>query len=234
MCDVYYAIGDIHGELSKLRNLHERISAHHAEHFAALSHTRIHLGDYVDRGPNSCGVIDYIKELSLNDDFQVINLKGNHEVLMTEAQTSIRATALNHWLVNGGEEALRSYDNVPDKSSVEAHIKWIKTLPSIYIDECKNLVFVHAGIDPETFPDCTEDIHMWTRNAAFFQSEHWTNPALANTIVIHGHTPTLTDYPDISRDGRRINIDTGACYGGPLSAVVLAPNTKPYFIFHDQ
>lgn len=233
MSHIYYAIGDIHGELEKLRNLHDHISHFHNNLYPHLPHTRIHLGDYVDRGPDSFGVIDYIQSLSEAKEFKLINLKGNHEVLMLHAHQSPKQTALRHWLTNGGEQTLASYQNEDQKKKLDAHIKWIEKLPTLYKDDARKLIFVHAGIDPETYPKDDEATHLWTRNINFFESEHWENPALLDTTVIHGHTPTLTDYPDVSKDGRRINVDTGACYGGPLSAVVLAPNEKPKFLFSD-
>lgn len=232
--EVYYAIGDIHGELSKLEELHDRISHFHDKHYAGHRHIRVHLGDYVDRGPQSYGVIEFIKSLSNCDEFQTINLRGNHEVLMANAQERQTQSAKKHWLVNGGAETIESYNHPKGQSAIEAHIAWFSNCPTIHRVPERGLIFVHAGIDPESYPDCDASTHMWTRSAPFFHSETWTNPALQNKLVIHGHTPTLTDYPDISKDGRRINIDTGACYGGPLSAVALAPNEPPQFIFHDQ
>jgi len=221
---IYYAIGDIHGELSKLKSLHENISNFHYNFYSDHPHTRIHLGDYVDRGPESQGVIQ---------SFDLINLQGNHEIMMLEAYQKPNETAHRHWLTNGGQETLSSYENSKHENSYESHIEWISNLPTLYRNEERKLIFVHAGIDPETYPEDNKAIHLWTRNPTFFDSEHWINPALENTIVIHGHTPTLTDYPDISKDGRRINVDTGACYGGPLSAVVLVKGEKPRFLFSD-
>lgn len=230
---VYYAIGDIHGELDKLRSLHNHISDFHTAMYPGRPHIVIHLGDYVDRGPNSYGVIDYIQSLDDDESFKVINLKGNHEVLMLRAHQSPKKTALRHWLVNGGEQTLESYPSRGQNKSLNAHLNWIETLPTLYKDETRDLIFVHAGINPETYPEYDNDVHLWTRNTTFFDSEHWMNPKLNGVTVIHGHTPTLTDYPDISKDGRRINVDTGACYGGPLSAVVLAAGDKPRFLFSD-
>ncbi len=229
---VYYAIGDIHGELDKLRSLHHHILNYHNAIYVDRSFAIVHLGDYVDRGPNSHGVIDYIQSLDEEKGFDVINLQGNHEVLMLKAHQSPKQTARHHWLANGGERTLASYadDDVKNKT-LNTHLKWIESLPTLYRDEARDLIFVHAGINPETYPEYDKDVHLWTRNARFFQSEHWENPKLIGTTVIHGHTPTLTDYPDISKDGRRINVDTGACYGGPLSAVVLAEGDKPRFLF---
>jgi len=233
MSFVYYAIGDIHGELEKLRILHDRISQFHNALYPDRPHTRIHLGDYVDRGPDSRGVIDYIQSLCEDEDFNVVNLKGNHEILMLQAHQSPKETALRHWLSNGGEQTMSGYQDDSQKAKLQSHLNWIDRLPTFYRDETRKLVFVHAGINPETYPKYDDAVHMWTRNATFFASENWINPALKGVTVIHGHTPTLTDYPDISKDGRRINVDTGACYGGPLSAVVLAPEENPRFIFSD-
>ena len=228
---VYYAIGDIHGELEKLQSLHNHILNFHKTMHRNRPHLIIHLGDYVDRGPNSSGVIDYIKSLDDNESFNIANLKGNHEVLMLKALKSSQKTPLRHWLDNGGEQTLASYPNRIHNTNLNTHLHWIETLPTLYKDDNRNLIFVHAGINPETYPKDDDHVHLWTRSPAFFESQHWINPKLKDVTVIHGHTPTLTDYPDISQDGRRINIDTGACYGGPLTAVVLALGDKPHFLF---
>ncbi|WP_371396665.1 metallophosphoesterase family protein [Fretibacter rubidus] len=231
---VYYAIGDIHGELSKLRALHDNISAFHEKNYVNRPHTRIHLGDYVDRGPDSCGVIDFVQDLSDNETFSTINLRGNHEVLMAGAMGGQSVRSEQHWLVNGGQQTLESYVDKGQQQLMKSHIAWFESCPTLYCDQGRGLVFVHAGIDPQSYPACDTATHMWTRSSEFFESENWTNPALEKVRVVHGHTPTLTDYPDISKDGRRINIDTGACYGGPLSAVALAEGKPPQFIFHDK
>ena len=230
---IYYAIGDIHGELTKLRLLHDKISNHHSKFYSDRPHTRIHLGDYVDRGPESCGVINYIQSLDDDKSFDVINLQGNHEIMMLEAHQTSNKTALRHWLVNGGEQTIESYKAQLSSHDFEKHRDWASKLPTLYADDARKLIFVHAGIDPDTYPEDEKVVHLWTRKPVFFESEHWTNPALQGTKVIHGHTPTLTDYPEISKDGRRINLDTGACYGGPLTAVVLAQDEKPLFLFSD-
>jgi len=228
---IYYAIGDIHGELNKLRTLHDNISSFHNKHYPERPHTRIHLGDYIDRGPKSCGVIKYVQALDEDEDFEVINLLGNHEIMMLEAHKTTNKIALRHWLANGGKETMRSYQRHQTIHEIERHLEWISLLPTIFKDESRNLIFVHAGINPETYPDEDPSIHLWTRNKSFFESENWTNPALKGVTIIHGHTPTLVNYPEISKDGRRINLDTGACYGGPLTAVALTEGEKPRFIF---
>jgi serine/threonine protein phosphatase 1 len=96
-------------------------------------------------------------------------------------------------------------------------------------DQARGLVFVHGGIDPNTFPECSDEVRMWTRSTKFFRSEHWPErEELHDLLVIHGHTPTDDFEPDVQR--RRINVDTGACFGGALTAAVLAPGEAPRFL----
>ncbi|MEZ5938799.1 MAG: hypothetical protein R3C52_11350, partial [Hyphomonadaceae bacterium] len=79
-------------------------------------------------------------------------------------------------------------------------------------------------------PGCSEQVRLWTRSRKFFDSAAWPErPELDGLLVVHGHTPTSDFAPDIQ--ARRINIDTGACFGGPLSAVMLKPGEDPSFIF---
>ena len=96
-------------------------------------------------------------------------------------------------------------------------------------DEARGLVFVHGGIDPKTFPNEHDEVRMWTRSEKFFRSD--AGPIarrLRDILVVHGHTPTHDFEPDVQR--RRINVDTGACFGGPLTSVVLAPDQAPRFL----
>ena len=117
MQPVIYAVGDIHGEADRLKRLHNHIFEHHA-----LAHTDtpliiVHLGDYVDRGPDSCHVIDYLQALQGPEGAQIINLKGNHEAMMLDAL--LRNESKTMWLNNGGDATMESYqsagyDTVPD------------------------------------------------------------------------------------------------------------------------
>ena len=111
------------------------------------------------------------------------------------------------------------------------HVDWMRALPTMVVDGDAGVVFVHAGIDPDKFPMCEDAVHMWTRTSQFFESTSWDNPSLENMLVVHGHTPTVDAQPDVSDDGRRLNLDTGAVYGGALSAAAIVGGKVAQF-FH--
>lgn len=227
---VYYAIGDIHGEASRLRRMHNTIHAMHAERFGEFGKTVIHLGDYVDRGPDSYDVIETIIALEKQPDISVISLKGNHEQLMLDACLKVDQHAWRCWLKNGGDDTLSSYQQRNFTTPPVYHLDWLRARASMHWDKSAKLIFVHAGIDPHKFPLGDDRIKLWTRARSFFDTTCWSSPELDGMRVVHGHTPTKNDKPEISEDRRRINIDTGACYGGPLTAVVIAPGQDPSFL----
>lgn len=125
---------------------------------------------------------------------------------------------------------MKNYQANGHKEPPKLHLDWVRDLPTFYWDRQEKLVFVHAGIDPSHFPNDGEDRHLWTRSRRFFDTSKWGYALPVDTTVIHGHTPTRSGHPDITRDLRRINIDTGACYGGNLTSVILAPGESPRFI----
>jgi len=228
---VIYAIGDIHGEAERLADLHAHIFHHHSALHKGHPITIIHLGDYVDRGPDSCGVIKLIRRLSERPDCKTISLRGNHEQMMLEALSPGGKSNLDFWLRSGGAETLQSYINHGYEEVPGKHLTWMNALPSLHTEPEAKLIFVHAGIDPALYPNCREDIRLWTRSARFFASDLWSNPALEGWRVVHGHTPTDDFEPELSgADARRINIDTGAVFGGALTAAVFAPGEAVRFL----
>jgi serine/threonine protein phosphatase 1 len=228
---VYYAIGDIHGEIDKLLRLYEMIAEDAEAHGAATM--LIHLGDMIDRGPDSRGVVDLAMTLEQATD--CVSLKGNHEELMLYAYDRPDTAGIFHWASNGGDETIASYraanGDVDDwrEAIDQRHLDWLRARPVEYRDEERKLLFVHAGIDPRRYPNCPEEVKLWTRSPVFFNPKRWPKrPELDGLIVVHGHTPTEDFEPDLKLN--RINVDTGACFGGPLTAVVLAPGEAPRFL----
>ena len=231
---VYYAIGDVHGMAKSLLALHALIREDHRRMGGKA--TVIHLGDYVDRGPDSRQVIELAMGLERAAEkaknLSVFSLLGNHEQMMLDAYDGAHDTAEQHWLMNGGSDAVKSYARAKDADPSDwrplidaAHAEWLRGLPTLLVDESRKLVFVHAGIDPMTYPDCKDEIRIWTRSPRFFDPDKWPDrPELEGIRVIHGHTPT-PDFAPYS-DHRRVNVDTGCVYGGPLTCAVLAPD-KP-------
>ncbi len=136
---------------------------------------------------------------------------------MLHAYGREETAGLYHWASNGGDQTIASYEQANGKKDhwreaidIE-HVKWLHTLPTIHRDETRGLVFVHGGIDPKTFPECSDEIRMWTRSDKFFKSERWPDRAeLKDILVVHGHTPTRDFEPDQQR--RRINVDTGRLF----------------------
>ena len=227
----YYAIGDVHGELAKLDELLRFIREDAARR--KTPHKVVFLGDMIDRGPDSRGVVERAKAMC--EGGEALAVKGNHEELMLHAVDQYDSIGIYFWAENGGDETIDSYmraNGVKDdfRDAIDkAHVKWMRALPTMIRDEERGLVFVHGGIDPKTFPNCSDELRMWTRSRAFFRSEQWPDrEETKNIVVVHGHTPPHDLEPELER--RRINVDTGACFGGTLTAVVLPPDEKPRFL----
>ena len=234
----YFAIGDVHGEAQKLRQLHRSILDRIA--FDKQPACIIHLGDFVDRGPDSHGVIEAVLALEAlfagSEKIRVISLMGNHEQMMLDAYDSSESSeADGSWWAQGGTETADSYAEGPGTGGADwrltipaAHITWMRRLPLIHRATDQPLVFVHAGIEPASFPNEPERTYLWTRSDRFFEHEQWPDRAgLQNLTVVHGHTPRSFE-PEIFP--HRINVDTGACFGGPLTAVMLKEGAAPQFL----
>jgi serine/threonine protein phosphatase 1 len=233
---IHFAIGDIHGEVRKLVELHAAILDRIA--FEKQPATIVHLGDYVDRGPDSCGAIDRIMAMEMRyadaDAIRVVSILGNHEQMMLNAIDADPSWGNENWLSQGGRETLWSYlggrplNEQWREAIPKAHIAWMRSLPDLHYDREQKLAFVHAGIDPRLFPECSDQIRLWTRSERFFNTVAWPErEELRGLTVLHGHTPRG---PEPEVEPRRINIDTGACYGGPLTAVVLKEGEEPEFL----
>jgi diadenosine tetraphosphatase ApaH/serine/threonine PP2A family protein phosphatase len=208
-----YAVGDIHGSLNKLRKL----IAGCERHAQGRPMTLVFLGDYIDRGPESSGVVRYVIELQSRLRDQVIALKGNHEAVALGVIDG--TTPADHWLALGGAETLRSYGVDSAQALPGEHVEWLRSLRPGYDDNRR--FFVHAGIDPKNPLDAQREHDLLWIREPFLSAKH-DYPRL----IVHGHTPLASGKPDLR--GNRLNLDTGAVFGGPLTAAVFAAaETRP-------
>jgi len=190
------AIGDVHGCCNTFRKMVLDVIN------VQKSDVLYCLGDYIDRGPDSKGVIDFIMELRAKG-YTLHTLRGNHEQLMMD---SLKRREMSYaWMDNGGDTTLKSFGAVTyDDLAPEYKAFFEQTeLYSIY----ERYIFVHAGLNFKN-PDPFEDIDsmLWIRN---FEID---NEILGNRILIHGHTPT--DLESILAQVGRIviNLDGGCVY----------------------
>jgi serine/threonine protein phosphatase 1 len=210
---ITFAIGDIHGCLGKLRNLMARITREAEGAPCKL----VFLGDYVDRGPDSRGVVEELMALQAHMGGDAVFLMGNHEAqLLAAAESSVH---IDRWLLNGGGTTLRDY-GIADAREVPAeHIAWFRALKFMHDDGRR--LFVHAGIDPEKPLHAQDEFDLiWIREPFLSDTRDY------GRLVVHGHTPQRSGEPDLRAN--RLNIDTAAVYGGTLTAAVFTDErTEP-------
>ena len=197
------AIGDVHGCLTALDTLLESVGLQPAD---AL----IFLGDYVDRGPDSRGVIERLIELSARPN--TVFLRGNHDLWMENAREN--ESWFRTWLDRnvGGRQTLQSYGSFADIPL--SHWQFLDDLVEYY--ETENEIFVHGAVDAEEeLFDQHQQVLLWDRinNQA---------PHFSGKRVICGHTSQKSGLPlDISH---AVCIDTFCCGGGWLSALDVVSN----------
>lgn len=194
-----FAIGDIHGCLYSLKDLIQKIGPSKED---ALVFT----GDYVDRGPFSCQVLDYI--FSLSDSCNVIPLMGNHEEMFLFAENNSQFD-MGMLIQNGIRQTIRSYES---SEKMKEHLSRIKNFKKIHVTP--EYVFVHAGVMPGIpLEKQKEDDFLWVRHE-FIGKFHGLPQK-----VVHGHTPI--ELSGLTLDKPSVNIDTGCVYGYYLTAVEL-------------
>ena len=218
-----FAIGDIHGCFEKLKPLLAACDAFRGTQSAQF----IFIGDYIDRGPQSKDVLDLLIKGGSERDRDFVCLRGNHEEMLLRAADKSRSDRdLMTWWGNGGEATLESY-GVDDPSDLPAeHLDWMRSLPLQSSDPHR--LFVHAGIRPgiALSSQSAEDL-LWIREPFLSSAEDH------GALVVHGHTPTPARKPDLRPN--RLNIDTGACFGGPLTAAVFSDEeSAPLFFINDS
>ncbi|GLS44543.1 metallophosphoesterase family protein [Methylobacterium brachythecii] len=204
-----YAVGDIHGCADLLDALLEKIETHAAGRPRRL----VFLGDYIDRGADSARVIETLRKLQWRDEDGVICLMGNHEAMLLK--TLHERGARDLWLQNGGWDTLRSFDVEGPEGLPGDVLDWIEALPTLHQDARR--WYVHAGFRPEAeVPDPDDETRLWIREPFLSEERDY------GRHVVHGHTPLSKGRPDVR--AFRTNLDTGAVYGGALTAGVFGPD----------
>ncbi len=234
-----YAIGDIHGRLDLLERLHEKILEDAAQN-PRERQVIVYVGDYVDRGPDSVGVIELLLASPFAG-FERHHLKGNHEDFMLRFLDN--GADGNVWLMNGGIETLQSYGvSLPwdlggdsqgpsplapgEMESLRLALK--AAVPKSHLDFLTHLerhhtegdyLFVHAGIRPGVpLEKQSEHDLIWIREGFLDYGGDF------GTMVVHGHSARST--PDIQDN--RIGIDTKSGYSGRLTALVLDGDSQRF------
>ena len=213
---VTYAIGDVHGALHKLQGLVARCE----QHAEGRLHKYLFLGDYIDRGPHSADVVRFLIDLPAKTPAQVVTLLGNHEAMLLA--TIDGAMPAEDWLWQGGAATLRSY-GVADASQLPPdHIEWLRQLMLTHDDGRR--FFVHAGVNPQLPLDAQDEFDLlWIREPFLTDERDY------GRLIVHGHTPLSSGIPDLQRN--RLNLDTGAVFGGPLTAAAFSDEATPPLSF---
>ena len=199
-----YAIGDVHGCAKTLDALLARLDLTPADRV-------VFMGDYIDRGPDSRGVIDRLLDMEeaawLGTGPVCTFLRGNHDQMMVDYLTGTGDYDL--WRANGGVFTLESYAAVGDVRIPSSHASFLSQTAIFY--ETPDFAFVHAGLDPllsveDNLRRADPDILLWTRDHLDADLSLWEKP------VVCGHTPVAEpiDRPTL------IGIDTGAVFVGRL------------------
>ncbi len=228
--ELTFAIGDIHGRIDLFEKMLAEIRIDAA---SCVTKPRIVLlGDYIDRGPDSRGVIERIIELGQSRWCDVIPLRGNHEQAMLDFLND--ATGGPIWLSHGGLETLKSYgvarplgnSDHEDWPEIQhallscmglKHFEFLTSLKAYYVQD--DYLFVHAGVQPGLpLVEQTEKTLLWIREP-FLSAKK-----AASRVVVHGHTPT----PAAEDKTWRINVDTGAYATGVLTAVRLEGTSRAF------
>jgi serine/threonine protein phosphatase 1 len=227
-----YAIGDVHGRLDLLQDLHEQIRYHMREYPIDRS-VVVHIGDYIDRGYQSRQTVDYLLGSPLPGFDMMVNLLGNHEHTLLEFLDDISVGP--GWLRYGGRETLFSYGIEWDRDLAgeeecllriqaelrrklpEDHRRFFSALPLTH--EEGDYLFVHAGVKPgiPIARQASDDL-LWIRD------EFLNSTADHGRVVVHGHS--ISDSPVLRPN--RVGIDTGAFATGRLTCLVLQGNERAF------
>lgn len=228
-----YAVGDIHGRLDLFESLIEAIERDDAGRARANGDVVL-LGDLIDRGPDSAGVLDRAR--SWAQERRVEFIKGNHEEMMVAAASKL--DTFRSFLKFGGRETLMSYGIDPqfilEADAEQLQQAMLEAVPQgdfDFLDGFEKMIrmgdylFVHAGIRPDTPLD-----HQSGQDCRWIRDPFLSHPGDFGAMVVHGHT--ITEEPDVRLN--RIGIDTGAYVHGTLTAIGLEGEQRWFIQARDE
>lgn len=213
-----YAIGDIHGRADLLAETTARIDDDLRRR--PIPHAvEIYLGDYIDRGPDSKGVIDQLAVRLVRNN--AVCLRGNHEIFLEEFLRD--PAAIHHWVELGALPTLASYGVSLHAGATafdlqQALVRVFPRTHDLFLQclrdsfRCGDFLFVHAGIRPG-IPFSKQD----PEDLRWIRDEFLNSTLDHGMMVVHGHTPVM--HPEIRAN--RINIDTGAWRSGVLTCIAI-------------
>jgi len=220
-------IGDIHGALKALEQLMEKATIKKDD-------TLIFLGDYVDGWNDSAKLVSFL--IKLNTTHNCIFIRGNHDDLCH--QWLIKKTHYPEWVKHGGQSTKDAYKQLSDQE-IQSHLKFYEDLKDYYIDD-QNRLFVHAGFINFNGPhrEYFKELFFWDRT--LWETALALNPAIEKEDLTYpkrlllfkeiyiGHTPVTRINKTTPINAACVwNIDTGAAFKGPLTAMDI--NTKEYW-----
>ena len=219
-----FAIGDTHGCLDTLQALLDKIAF-------TTQDELIMLGDYIDRGPDSKGVIDKLMRLN-TEGYNVKMLRGNHEQMFLD---DYNKETRKSYGIFGNEETLKSFGINSIRQTPTPYLVFMKSLPFYHLTD--NYILVHAGLKFRKGQDplADETNMMWVRDWYADVNRAW----LGDRIIVHGHTPQPMEDTEMQLRALwylpYLNIDCGACFknkihqgGGRLCAFDLT-NQELFF-----
>ncbi len=201
----HIAVGDIHGCYTALTTLAATVPFRPGD-------LLITLGDYVDRGPDTCAVLDWLLNRAHRDN--LVALRGNHEIMMLQARDS--EDALQAWLENGGDRALASYSPFEDTGRLvdipDCHWEFLEETRDWF--EIETHFFVHANAYPDVPLDEQPEYML------YWEKFNDPPPHQSGKIMVCGHTPQPSGRP--RSIGHAVCLDTGVYRDGWLTALDVA------------
>jgi len=209
---LFYIIGDIHGYFHRLVNLFNKLTK-----LVKDADTIIFLGDYIDRGPHSYEVIDFLIQISRTAGLNSVFLKGNHEDMFL---TYLRGEdSSGAYMINGGDATMRSYiAHCGVFELPEHHRDFFNNLALYY--EGDDFIAVHAGLNPgiDSMEEQVDYELLWIREKFFRADKRW------DKTIIFGHTPVSYIEHDgqlyVDNERNIIGIDSGVIFGNQLTCLV--------------